>query len=50
MQVFDAPFVPVLVGKKTRKRLDAKSIVQLIQSLDAPLGMFSYISNFQGIC
>ncbi|EOA28843.1 hypothetical protein CARUB_v10025086mg, partial [Capsella rubella] len=35
-QVFDTPHIPVLVGKRVRKRLDAKSIVQLIQSLDVP--------------
>jgi hypothetical protein len=37
-QVYDTPHIPVLVGKRVRKRLDAKSIVQLIQSLDVPSG------------
>ncbi|PKI77214.1 Holliday junction resolvase MOC1, chloroplastic-like [Punica granatum] len=44
-QVFDSPFIPVLVGKKVRKRLDPKSIVQLLRSLDAPLGTRAYIEQ-----
>lgn len=39
LQVFDAPHLNVLVGKRIRKRLDAKSIVQLLRSFDAPIGM-----------
>ncbi|KAK8960094.1 hypothetical protein KSP40_PGU011041 [Platanthera guangdongensis] len=35
-QVFDTPYLQVLVGKRTRKRLDAKSIVQLLRGLGAP--------------
>ncbi|XP_010473068.1 PREDICTED: uncharacterized protein LOC104752584 [Camelina sativa] len=44
-QVFDTPHIPVLVGKRVRKRLDAKSIVQLIQSLDVPSGSRVYIEQ-----
>ncbi|KAL0711600.1 hypothetical protein Bca4012_018578 [Brassica carinata] len=44
-QVFDTPFLPVLVGKRVRKRLDAKSIVQLIRSLDIPSGSTAYIEQ-----
>lgn len=40
LQVFDTPQLQVLVGKRVRKRLDAKSIVQLLCSLDAPIGIF----------
>ena len=40
LQVFDSPHLPVLVGKRVRKRLDVKSIVQLLRSFDAPIGMF----------
>ncbi|XP_039129343.1 Holliday junction resolvase MOC1, chloroplastic-like isoform X1 [Dioscorea cayenensis subsp. rotundata] len=35
-QVFDTPNVKVLVGKRVRNRLDARSIVQLLQTFDAP--------------
>ncbi|CAN0905347.1 Holliday junction resolvase MOC1, chloroplastic [Linum grandiflorum] len=35
-QVFDAPSLKVMVGKRIRKRLDAKSIVQLLRSFDSP--------------
>ncbi|XP_030458526.1 Holliday junction resolvase MOC1, chloroplastic-like [Syzygium oleosum] len=44
-QVFDCPAVPVLVGKRTRRRLDPKSIVQLLRSLDAPIGTKAYIEQ-----
>lgn len=37
-QVFDSPHLKVLVGKGVRKRLDAKAIVQLLRSFEAPLG------------
>lgn len=39
MQVFDSPHVKILVGKRTRRRLDASSIVQLVRSFDAPAGI-----------
>lgn len=39
LQVFDSPHLKVMVGKRIRKRLDAKSIVQLLHSFDAPIGM-----------
>ncbi|KAL9300810.1 hypothetical protein AtNW77_Chr2g0246201 [Arabidopsis thaliana] len=44
-EVYDTPHIPVLVGKRVRKRLDAKSIVQLIQSLDVPSGSRVYIEQ-----
>ncbi|CAN8246985.1 unnamed protein product [Cochlearia groenlandica] len=44
-QVFDTPHLQVLVGKRVRKRLDAKSIVQLIRSLDVPYGSTAYIEQ-----
>ncbi|XP_028805322.1 Holliday junction resolvase MOC1, chloroplastic [Neltuma alba] len=44
-QVFDSPHVQMLVGKRTRKRLDAKSIVQLVRSFDAPIGTTAYIEQ-----
>lgn len=44
-QVFDSPHVIVPVGKRTRRRLDAKSIVQLLQSFDAPNGTIAYIEQ-----
>ncbi|XP_052197836.1 Holliday junction resolvase MOC1, chloroplastic [Diospyros lotus] len=44
-QVFDSPNLKVLVGRSLRRRLDAKSIVQLIRSFDAPLGTIAYIEQ-----
>lgn len=44
-QVFDNPHLQVLVGKSVRKRLDAKSIAQLLHSLGAPLGTTAYIEQ-----
>uniref|UniRef100_A0A5B7BC88 Holliday junction resolvase MOC1, chloroplastic n=1 Tax=Davidia involucrata TaxID=16924 RepID=A0A5B7BC88_DAVIN len=44
-QVFDSPHLKVLVGKRIRRRLDAKSIVQLLQSFDAPIGTTAYIEQ-----
>lgn len=44
-QVFDSPHLQVLIGKKVRRRLDAKSIVQLLRSLDAPVGTTAYIEQ-----
>ncbi|KAG2670991.1 hypothetical protein I3760_14G112600 [Carya illinoinensis] len=44
-QVFDSPHLQVLVGKRVRRRLDAKSIVQLLRSLDAPFGTTAYIEQ-----
>ncbi|GLT54243.1 hypothetical protein SLA2020_274580 [Shorea laevis] len=44
-QVFDSPHLKVLVGKRVRRRLDAKSIVQLLRSLDAPIGTTAYIEQ-----
>ncbi|KAL5721151.1 hypothetical protein ACHQM5_013746 [Ranunculus cassubicifolius] len=37
-KAFDNPYVHVLVGKRVRKRLDTRSIVQLLQRFDAPVG------------
>ncbi|XP_039024138.1 Holliday junction resolvase MOC1, chloroplastic-like isoform X2 [Hibiscus syriacus] len=36
-QVFDSPYLPVQVGNRVRKRLDARSIVHLVKSLEAPI-------------
>ncbi|KAI4308213.1 hypothetical protein L6164_031311 [Bauhinia variegata] len=44
-QVFDSPHVQIPVGKGTRKRLDAKSIVQLVRSFNAPIGTTAYIEQ-----
>lgn len=44
-QVFDSPHVQLLVGKRTRRRLNANSIVQLIRSFDAPAGTTAYIEQ-----
>ncbi|OVA02011.1 hypothetical protein BVC80_1467g15 [Macleaya cordata] len=44
-QVFDTPHVQVLVGKRVRRRLDAKSIIQLLRSFDAPPGTTAYIEQ-----
>ncbi|CAN1250158.1 Holliday junction resolvase MOC1, chloroplastic [Linum perenne] len=45
LQVFDAPILKVMVGKRIRKRLDAKSIVQLLRSFDSPVGTIAYIEQ-----
>ncbi|KAI5409803.1 Holliday junction resolvase moc1 [Lathyrus oleraceus] len=44
-QVFDSPHVQLLVGKRTRRRLNANSIVQLVRSFDAPPGTTAYIEQ-----
>ncbi|KAL6519022.1 Holliday junction resolvase moc1, chloroplastic [Orobanche hederae] len=44
-QVYDSPHLKVLVGKRVRKRLDVKSIIQLLQSVDAPFGTHVYIEQ-----
>lgn len=46
-QVFDSPHVKILVGKnkRTRRRLDAKSVVELVHSFDAPIGTTAYIEQ-----
>ncbi|KAK4419641.1 Holliday junction resolvase MOC1, chloroplastic [Sesamum alatum] len=44
-QVYDSPHLKVLVGKRVRKRLDTKSIVQLLQRIDAPTGTTVYIEQ-----
>ncbi|KAL0459112.1 UNVERIFIED_CONTAM: Holliday junction resolvase MOC1, chloroplastic [Sesamum latifolium] len=44
-QVYDSPHLKVLVGKRIRKRLDVKSIVQLLQRIDAPTGTTVYIEQ-----
>jgi hypothetical protein len=38
MQVFDNPFVHIVVSEVIRKRLDTKSIIQLLRGLDVPPG------------
>ncbi|XP_024030505.1 Holliday junction resolvase MOC1, chloroplastic isoform X1 [Morus notabilis] len=44
-QVFDSPNLPVSIGGRVRKRLDAKSIIQLLRSFDAPIGTTAYIEQ-----
>ncbi|GLU18918.1 hypothetical protein SLE2022_351940 [Rubroshorea leprosula] len=44
-QVFDSPRLLVRVGKRVRKRLDARSIVQMVQSLEAPVGTTAFIEQ-----
>ncbi|KAA0061758.1 hypothetical protein IC582_009916 [Cucumis melo] len=44
-QVYDSPHVQVLVGGRRRKRLDAKSIVQLLHSFNAPIGTTAYLEQ-----
>ncbi|XXG52849.1 hypothetical protein AAC387_Pa03g1055 [Persea americana] len=44
-QVFDTPHLRVLVGKRVRKRLDARSIVQLLRSFAVPEGTIAYIEQ-----
>ncbi|GAB2246165.1 hypothetical protein Droror1_Dr00001658 [Drosera rotundifolia] len=44
-QIFDAPHLKVVVGKRIRRRLDAKSIVHLVRSFQAPIGTIAYIEQ-----
>ncbi|XVF19369.1 hypothetical protein REPUB_Repub11eG0104900 [Reevesia pubescens] len=44
-QVFDSPLLPIQIGNRVRKRLDARSIVQLVRSLEAPIGTAAYIEQ-----
>ncbi|KAJ7964966.1 Holliday junction resolvase MOC1, chloroplastic [Quillaja saponaria] len=44
-QVSDSPHLQVLVGKSVRRRPDAKSIVQLVHSFNAPIGTTAYIEQ-----
>lgn len=44
-QVYDSPHLQVLVGNRVRKRLDVKSMIQLIQKVDAPIGTTVYIEQ-----
>ncbi|XP_038902489.1 Holliday junction resolvase MOC1, chloroplastic [Benincasa hispida] len=44
-QVYDSPHLQVLVGRRRRKRLDAKSIVQLLHSFNAPIGTMAYLEQ-----
>ncbi|WCJ28979.1 Holliday junction resolvase MOC1 chloroplastic [Euphorbia peplus] len=44
-QVFDSPQLKVLVGKSTRTRLDAKSIVHLLRGFNAPIGTTAFIEQ-----
>ncbi|XP_019155302.1 PREDICTED: uncharacterized protein LOC109152187 isoform X3 [Ipomoea nil] len=45
LQVFDSPYLKVMVGKGVRRRLDAKSIVQLLQSFEVPVGTIAYVEQ-----
>ncbi|KAK9154389.1 hypothetical protein Sjap_001869 [Stephania japonica] len=44
-KVFDTPHLQVLVGKRVRKRLDAKAIVELLRTFDAPPGTTAFIEQ-----
>ncbi|CAH9100094.1 unnamed protein product [Cuscuta epithymum] len=44
-QVFDSPHLKVTVGKGVRRRLDARSIVHLLQSFEVPIGTTAYIEQ-----
>lgn len=44
-QVYDAPNVKVFIGKRVRRRLDARSIVSLLRDLGAPSGSLAYIEQ-----
>ncbi|EMS61547.1 hypothetical protein TRIUR3_20553 [Triticum urartu] len=43
--VFDNPFVNIMVSELTRKRLDTRSIIQLLRGLDAPPGTTAFIEK-----
>lgn len=45
--MFDTPHLQVLVGKRVRKRLDARSIVQLLQSFGVPHGIRLFFCTFK---
>lgn len=44
-QVYDSPNVKVLVGNRVRRRLDTKAMVQLLRSLNVPIGTTAYIEQ-----
>ncbi|XP_020518548.1 uncharacterized protein LOC18427156 isoform X2 [Amborella trichopoda] len=44
-QVFDTPYLEVLVGKGARKRLDVRSTILLLRSFGAPLGTTAYVEQ-----
>ncbi|KAF0897890.1 hypothetical protein E2562_001603 [Oryza meyeriana var. granulata] len=44
-QVFDNPFVHIVVSEVIRKRLDTKSIIELLRGFDAPPGTTAYIEK-----
>lgn len=44
-QVFDSPHLKVPIGGRLRKRLDPKSIVQLLNSFNAPMGTTAYVEQ-----
>ncbi|KAM6576819.1 hypothetical protein CsatB_028656 [Cannabis sativa] len=44
-QVFDSPHLSVMVGGKVRRRLDAKSIIELLRGFNAPVGTTAYIEQ-----
>lgn len=44
-QVYDAPTVEVFIGKRVRRRLDARSIVSLLRNLGAPAGSLAYVEQ-----
>ncbi|KVH87582.1 hypothetical protein Ccrd_025139 [Cynara cardunculus var. scolymus] len=44
-KVYDSPNVKVLVGNRVRRRLDTKAMVQLLRSLNLPIGTTAYIEQ-----
>ncbi|XP_051120713.1 Holliday junction resolvase MOC1, chloroplastic-like [Andrographis paniculata] len=44
-EVFDSPHLKILVGKRVRKRLDVRSIIQLLKTVDAPMGTTVYLEQ-----
>lgn len=44
-QVYDSPRVKVLVGNRIRNRLDTKAMVDLLRSLNIPIGTTAYIEQ-----
>nr|GEV35341.1 Holliday junction resolvase MOC1, chloroplastic-like isoform X1 [Tanacetum cinerariifolium] len=44
-QVYDSPNVKMLVGKRIRRRMDTKAMVELLRSLNIPNGTTAYIEQ-----
>ncbi|XP_071700998.1 Holliday junction resolvase MOC1, chloroplastic-like [Rutidosis leptorrhynchoides] len=44
-EVYDSPNVKVLVGNRIRRRMDTNAMVQLLRSLNIPIGTTAYIEQ-----